>query len=111
MENLDRFPSNREISISNRRTGDNLSKRESPVQSGKIGTYAFLQYINVGNENHLKNNFESHFTVVFFLKSLKVLIVFLSVKELDIFNIKKKILAPVTLVWFLTYSKINKNSH
>ena len=51
--------------MSNRRTGDNLSKRESPVQSGKIGTYAFLQYINVGNENHLKNNFENHFTVFF----------------------------------------------
>ena len=66
MENLDRFPSNREISISNRRTGDNLSKWESPVQSGKIGTYAFLQYINVGNENHLKNNFENHFTVFLF---------------------------------------------
>ena len=87
MENLDRFPSNREISISNRRTGDNLSKWESPVQSGKIGTYAFLQYINVGNENHLKNNFENHFTVFFFfLKSLKVLIVSLNVKKIRYFQ-------------------------
>ena len=88
MENLDRFPSNREISISNRRTGDNLSKWESPVQSGKIGTYAFLQYINVGNENHLKNNFENHFTVffLFFLKSLKVLIVSLNVKKIRYFQ-------------------------
>ena len=33
------FPSKREISRSNGRTEDNLSKRESPVQNGRIGKY------------------------------------------------------------------------
>ena len=35
IENLDMFPSNREILRSNGRTGDNLSKLESPVQNSK----------------------------------------------------------------------------
>ena len=34
------FPSEREISRSNGKTGDNLSKPESPVQNGRVGTYA-----------------------------------------------------------------------
>ena len=33
------FPSKREISRSNGKTGDNLSKRESPVQNGRFGMY------------------------------------------------------------------------
>ena len=33
------FPSKREISRSNGRTGDNLSKQESPVQNGRVGMY------------------------------------------------------------------------
>ena len=34
------FLSKREISRSNRRTGDNLSKPESPVQNRRVGMYA-----------------------------------------------------------------------
>ena len=34
------FPSKREISRSNRRMGDNLSKWESPVQNRRVETYA-----------------------------------------------------------------------
>ena len=34
------FPSKREISRSDGRTGDNLSERESPIQNGRVGTYA-----------------------------------------------------------------------
>ena len=41
IENLDMFPSKRDISRSNGRTGDNLSKRESPVQNRKVGTYGY----------------------------------------------------------------------
>ena len=33
------FPSKQEISRSNRRMGDNLSKWESPVQNRRVGTY------------------------------------------------------------------------
>ena len=40
IENLDMFPSKREILRSNRRTGDNLSKWEYPVQNGRVETYA-----------------------------------------------------------------------
>ena len=42
IENLDMFPSKREISRSNGRMEDNLSKRESPVQNGKVGTYGYV---------------------------------------------------------------------
>ena len=41
IENLDMFSSKREISRSNPRTGDNLSKRDSPVQKGRVGTCVF----------------------------------------------------------------------
>ena len=40
IENLDMFPSKREISRSNRRTRDNLSKRESSIQNWRVGKYA-----------------------------------------------------------------------
>ena len=39
IENFDMFSSKREISRSSGRTGDSLSKRESPVQNGRVGTY------------------------------------------------------------------------
>ena len=39
IENLDMFLSKLEISSSNGRTGDNLSKRESPLQNGRVGAY------------------------------------------------------------------------
>ena len=35
------FASEREISRSNGRTGDNLPKRESTVQNGRVGTYEY----------------------------------------------------------------------
>ena len=38
-ENLQMFPSKQEISKSNRRTGDNLSEQESPVQNRRVGMY------------------------------------------------------------------------
>ena len=34
------FPSKQEISRSNTRMWDNPSKQESPIQNGKVGTYA-----------------------------------------------------------------------
>ena len=37
IENFDKFPSKQEILRSNERTGDNLSKQESPVQNGRVG--------------------------------------------------------------------------
>ena len=40
IENLDMSPSKREISRSNGRMGDNLSKPENTVQNGTVGTYA-----------------------------------------------------------------------
>ena len=46
IENLQMFPSKREISRSNRRTGDNLSKRESPVQNGRVGCMLFVLISN-----------------------------------------------------------------
>ena len=33
------FPSKQDISRSNGRMGDNLSRRETPVQNGRVGTY------------------------------------------------------------------------
>ena len=45
-ENLQMFPSKREISRSNGRTGDNLSKRESPVQNGRVGMYVLPKIWN-----------------------------------------------------------------
>ena len=48
-KNLDMFSSKREISRSDGRTGDNVSKRESAVQNGRVGTYDFKEiiYINI----------------------------------------------------------------
>ena len=40
IENLQMFPSKWEILRSNGRTGDNFSKRESPVQNRRVGMYA-----------------------------------------------------------------------
>ena len=42
IENLDMFPSKREIWRLNGRTGDSVSKRESPVQNGRVGTYVIM---------------------------------------------------------------------
>ena len=39
IEDFDMFPSKQDISRSNGRMGDNLSKRETPVQNGRVGTY------------------------------------------------------------------------
>ena len=39
---LDIFTSKREISRSNGRTGDKLSKQESPIQNGRVGTFGWL---------------------------------------------------------------------
>ena len=39
IENLEMFPSKREISRSNGMMGNNLSKQESPVQKGRVGMY------------------------------------------------------------------------
>ena len=36
------LPPKREISRSNGRRGDNLSKRESPVLNGRVGRYAYI---------------------------------------------------------------------
>ena len=61
IENLDKFPSKQEILRSNGRTGDNLSKRESPVQNKRVGTYAELHkwsenMVNIENCQFLKVN-------------------------------------------------------
>ena len=58
IENLDIFPSKREISRWNGRTGDNFSKRESPVQNGRFGKYVqasfysevFFNLISISND-------------------------------------------------------------
>ena len=47
IENLEMFPSKREILRSNGRTGDNLSKWDSPAQNGRIDTYENILYINI----------------------------------------------------------------
>ena len=71
------FPSKREISRSNRRTGDNLSKRESPVQNGRVGTYARDSCINhllsITHETH--SSFDGNFEMRggFFLLSQRPL--------------------------------------
>ena len=41
------FPSEREILRSNGRTRDNLSKRESPVQNGSVGTYVRSKFLSI----------------------------------------------------------------
>ena len=47
------FSSKREISKSNGRTGDNLSKRESPVQKGRVGMYVCNDMFSMFSEEKL----------------------------------------------------------
>ena len=47
LKNLDMFPPKWEILRSNKRTGDNLSKQESPVQNRRVGIYCMCLYMYV----------------------------------------------------------------
>ena len=65
IEDLDMFPSKRQISGSNGRTGDNLSKRESPVQNGRVGTYAFLFGLKISAVLSMDCEFQYHNSLFF----------------------------------------------
>ena len=70
IENLQMFPSKREISRSNGRTGDNLSKQESPFQNGRVRTYALLRKVFVlspSGKQSSNNCKHKRYSCIFFL--------------------------------------------
>ena len=74
IENLQMFPSKREISRSNGRTGDSLSKRESPVQNGRVGMYANVHF-SLHNFRHIVSywnvkKIKEYYSWIFFFQKI-----------------------------------------